>query len=299
MNEPQRCYQHLAALTKIRCKERKMAELNSTHTCQACGCAFTRKARKDGTPRKTQKYVVCSDYCRRVVTGRNKTLNNKDWVAASIECVECGASFVQTCAKHVAFCSKACKIRNWKRLNPDRVARHEAIYQEKESASRLMVRVERIALRRIARNWRHEKQKQHSSGVCIMCGEEYTRSRAYQRVCSDVCEERYSSIRLDLLRASRRRGKAKRKARKRGVQADGINPIKVFERDRWRCHICGKKTQRSKRGTCHPSAPELEHIVSFADGGSHTWGNVACACRACNSKKGAKSFGQIGLAIPM
>ena len=46
---------------------------------------------------------------------------------------------------------------------------------------------------------------------------------------------------------------------------------------------------RALRGTHKDRAPEVEHIVSLADGGHHTWNNVACACRRCNIKKGAGS----------
>jgi 5-methylcytosine-specific restriction endonuclease McrA len=71
----------------------------------------------------------------------------------------------------------------------------------------------------------------------------------------------------------------------------------VFERDKWKCHICGMKTMPALRGSNEDSAPELDHIVSLADGGSHTWANLACACRQCNGRKGAASFGQLHLDI--
>lgn len=73
--------------------------------------------------------------------------------------------------------------------------------------------------------------------------------------------------------------------------------FKVFDRDGWKCHICGTKTPKKNRGTYKDDAPELEHIISLADGGSHTWGNVACACRKCNISKGARSYGQLGFNI--
>lgn len=80
-------------------------------------------------------------------------------------------------------------------------------------------------------------------------------------------------------------------------QGDAIDPIAVFRRDRWRCHLCGTHTPRRLRGTLEASAPELDHIVPLAMGGTHTWGNVACACRQCNSRKGAKPIGQLLLDI--
>ena len=63
----------------------------------------------------------------------------------------------------------------------------------------------------------------------------------------------------------------------------------------WNCQCCGKETPERLRGTTSARAPELDHIITLADGGAHTWGNVACACRNCNIVKGARSAGQIGL----
>lgn len=104
----------------------------------------------------------------------------------------------------------------------------------------------------------------------------------------DVCARKHEPIRL-------RKKAAAYKARKLKTQVEPIDPLKVFERDKWRCHLCGEKTPRRLRGTYDPRAPELEHIIPLAKGGTHTWGNVACSCRACNGMKGAKAQGQLGL----
>lgn len=131
---------------------------------------------------------------------------------------------------------------------------------------------------------------------CRVCGAAFckvpgTWNRGF---CSSECAEQH---RAASRRGSRRAAKARRRAVERGAQAERIDPLRVFERDKWRCHICGRLTLKRLRGTTDPRAPELDHVVSLADGGAHTWGNVACACRECNGLKGARSFGQIGLAI--
>lgn len=72
-----------------------------------------------------------------------------------------------------------------------------------------------------------------------------------------------------------------------------VNPIVVFERDGWRCHLCGVKTPEHLRGTTDDRAPECDHIVPIAAGGAHTYENSACACRKCNHLKGAKPLGQL------
>jgi 5-methylcytosine-specific restriction endonuclease McrA len=65
-----------------------------------------------------------------------------------------------------------------------------------------------------------------------------------------------------------------------------VNPIKVFERDGWRCGVCGKKTPKRWRGTTKDNAPELDHRISMGIGGGHTYENCQCACRKCNREKG-------------
>lgn len=95
-----------------------------------------------------------------------------------------------------------------------------------------------------------------------------------------------------LLKTLRAISKAKRRAVERGVEAHSINPIAVFERDKWKCRLCGVSTPRALRGTYEPRAPELDHILPLSKGGSHTWGNVQCACRACNGAKSNKPLGQ-------
>jgi len=101
------------------------------------------------------------------------------------------------------------------------------------------------------------------------------------------------------IRETRSAAKARRRARTRGAHCESINPIDVFVRDGWTCRICGDKTPRSLRGTFDDKAPELDHIIPLAAGGTHTWDNVQCACRACNISKGSGAMNdQLRLELP-
>lgn len=159
-----------------------------------------------------------------------------------------------------------------------------------------LVKQEIQALRRIEGNVRRRSIPASCSG----CSKEFIRTYKYQRFCTLYCRDeskdraRKRERRSESYRISKRKYRAKRRAIERGSRAQSIDPIKVFERDKWKCHLCGVRTLKSKRGTFHDRAPELEHIVSLADGGTHTWGNVACSCRKCNLDKGSRSSGQIG-----
>jgi 5-methylcytosine-specific restriction endonuclease McrA len=77
----------------------------------------------------------------------------------------------------------------------------------------------------------------------------------------------------------------------RGLDGDvPIDPIAVFDRDGWRCYICGVATPKDLRGSFDDMAPELEHKIALANGGLHILSNVACACRRCNLNKGHKKI---------
>lgn len=136
-------------------------------------------------------------------------------------------------------------------------------------------------------------------GMCVRCGGTFERGN-WSRHCSDECHaasqalSRKRARRTPAGRAARKRAKTLRRARK-SIRAQNIDPVAVFRRDKWRCHVCGGWTPERLRGTFEPNAPELDHVITLADGGEHTWGNVACACRSCNIAKGARSFGQLGL----
>lgn len=54
---------------------------------------------------------------------------------------------------------------------------------------------------------------------------------------------------------------------------------------RGNCPICGVSLE--------DKAPEVDHIVPLARGGSHTWDNVACACRKRNQSKGVRLLGEV------
>jgi 5-methylcytosine-specific restriction endonuclease McrA len=120
---------------------------------------------------------------------------------------------------------------------------------------------------------------------CKECGARFVTQHGAQQFCSPSCGKRH---------AKRARRKLER-ARMRGAKVETVNPLAVFERDGWRCHLCRRLTRRDKRGTIHPFAPELDHIVPLAAGGEHSRVNTACARRACNGRKGARPFGQPSL----
>lgn len=74
------------------------------------------------------------------------------------------------------------------------------------------------------------------------------------------------------------------RARKRGAFEEAVEPLVVFERDKWRCHLCGRKVSRR-----HAS---IDHVVPLSKGGAHSYANCKTAHLKCNMSKGAKVIGQ-------
>jgi 5-methylcytosine-specific restriction endonuclease McrA len=118
---------------------------------------------------------------------------------------------------------------------------------------------------------------------CPECQSSFYRRIARQKFCSITCAHRAR----DRILCARRRG--------RYVVGEPVDPMKVFERDGWRCRECRCSSPRSLRGTNDPRAPELDHIVSVADGGEHSYRNTQLLCRRCNGAKGRASRGQLVL----
>lgn len=95
-------------------------------------------------------------------------------------------------------------------------------------------------------------------------------------------------------RERKRRDKARRRALKAGAACEPVSPSVVFARDNWRCHICGKKAKRDAVAP-HPLSATIDHLVPLADGGDHTYANLATAHFICNARRGTGGQAQLAL----
>lgn len=232
-------------------------------TCRHCGKGF-----RKGAKAKFAHY--CAPECRAEAKRvKRKARGYPLAPLRAMTCVGCQQGY-STRHPEQRFCNKKCAWTTKRK-------------------PRLLIEAEVAALRRIAR---YIEKPALFRCACKGCGQPII-ARHNGGLPKQKCAACLTEGRLRCKRVARSR----RRAIERGSQADRIDPIAVFERDKWKCHLCGCKTPRAKRGTYHPRAPELDHVVTLADGGTHTWGNVACACRACNAAKGARSLGQMGLAL--
>lgn len=70
----------------------------------------------------------------------------------------------------------------------------------------------------------------------------------------------------------------------RGVYRERYRNVDIFERDRWRCQLCGGKVNRGAV-VPHPKAPTIDHILPRACGGTDVPANVQLAHFECNWQK--------------
>lgn len=228
-------------------------------------------------------------------------------------CAHCGAGFVAL-DKRKIYCSQTCKSAAFKARNPDRIESYRAKELAKTRAERALftpvvlnecatckrlfywrkkkARCSRECEQDNARRYaeRYYKETHQSSAVrefrcCDVCGKEFVSNTDAQHTCSDKCRRKRQG-----------KGDNRSRARRFGVEYEPVNPLKVFERDGWKCQICGKRTPPTRRGSRYSNAPELDHRIPISKGGPHKYSNVQCSCRQCNgAKSNASSVGQFPL----
>jgi hypothetical protein len=111
--------------------------------------------------------------------------------------------------------------------------------------------------------------------TCQHCTRPFTTNVAHRlKFCSEAC--------------GRRAHKVTRKAREKASRPETTRRVYfayICERDRWRCHVCGKRVS-IKHEAPHPLAPTRDHIIPLARGGTHESANVKLAHYGCNSARG-------------
>lgn len=269
--------------------------------CAECGQLFV-------VPRGGRN-KCCSLAC--VATGRSRR-HAERWVPRL--CAVCGQVIPRgkrssgggvsgRVTRRVLCCSRACgvKLSNARRaeinaqLKPIRALKAE-LAEAKRAAKRAVVLAER------QRKADERAAREVAPRVCRQCGETFTpkpkpRLRRTMFYCTNECREDAKAVQRhhDRQRFGR---KNRERAKHYGVEFEhGVTQRAVFERDKWTCQLCHRKTPKRLKGTNDLSAPELDHIVPMSQGGPHTWANVQCLCRKCNGLKAATTRGQLRLAF--
>lgn len=255
--------------------------------CQTCGELFTPRA-SGGKPQ-----VRCSQKCRR----RNSNVNftNKNRPSLQAACAECGGPITHAGAgRPRRFCSDQCKARAGNRAArrrrlpirdpnpaerscaycgiPFTPTRKDQIYCSNSNVApycAVNAYKQRVAAGEPLRQVEQTK-------VCQECGESFTAKKSNARWRSPICRRRFT---------------AREESRRRGpVRPDSVpyTDREIFERDQWRCHLCGKKVDpaASRRS---PYGASIDHLVPLSLGGADAPANVATAHNRCNREKGIKA----------
>ena len=245
-------------------------------SCKICGKEF------EACSINYKRQEFCSRKCQQIHSYQNRK-------GDSYNCKNCGKEFVPKAKDRTSYCSRECAYEDKRAAPKEKVlpvcvtcgvefeGRADRKYCTDECKKERARRSQRVYAARV----RSEELKPFT---CKECGKTHTpsygdKSRVY---CSPLCART----------AGRRVGKATRRARARGAGYERVDPLYILHRDGWRCRLCGVKTPKKLRGTLHDRAPEVDHLQSFADGGTHRKENLQCLCRKCNQDKGAKTLGQ-------
>lgn len=181
------------------------------------------------------------------------------------------------------FCSATCRAKAWKAAHPDRAAAQAKTGGERRKAPSVpcpycdglmrphhntcgAVGCRRADRRRAQREFQARYEAEH--------GERY-RDRF------DKCYK--PGWRQRNPEAAARSDQARR-ARTLSAETELFDRRDVFERDRWRCQLCGTKVDRALAWP-HPRSASLDHVVPLSKGGPHSKANAQLAHLECNLRK--------------
>jgi len=72
----------------------------------------------------------------------------------------------------------------------------------------------------------------------------------------------------------------------------------ILQRDGYRCIYCGIQPGESQRGQILGKRDfTVDHLIPRSRGGKNSWGNTACACPACNNRKGGRTPHEAGMPL--
>ena len=211
----------------------------------------------------------------------------EDRYAVAKTCPDCGKEFR---TRHGSTWCKPCAgrrtigVRNAQLIDAAEVRRQRRLPVPVFGPPRPMASV--LHPRHPARwDWSKSSGLTYVYGPCRRCGQPFTAATGtIAAYCSDRCRKYEQRDRT--------------RANTPGKVSDVVR-WRIFERDRWRCHICGRVVRKRYRSSpSHPWGPTIDHLIPRSRGGSHVEANLATAHRMCNSIKSAGAANdQLRLAV--
>jgi hypothetical protein len=288
--------------------------------CRAIKGRETAKARAASF--RFERPAVCEDcrrdftskgsarLCRPCVARRSHVIRSANAMARKQAiCWQCGEDFTkgslsakQLAAGHIQkFCSKSCAAR-WRTTKTTQGIVSVGVYRSPclDCGKWRTAKTKRIAERCQSCTSHHNAVlgRLPVDRPCKDCGKPVGVAAKHRCTACAAIASRQAMLKAKKARVASGQRAAVRLARKlkvRAVTVEYVNPIKVMERDKWRCQLCGVSTPKRLRGSYEDRAPELDHIIPIGSGGEHSYRNTQCACRKCNLMKSATPRGQMRL----
>lgn len=247
----------------------------SSYKSGGCRCPECREAVRI----EAREYVA-----RRAAQGNPIEWNPRD----DKKCRHCARSYQGT--RQQRYCSPSCgnQARHARTAVVRAAAREAARERRIAEQARSMMRVK--ARRRLARAAEGTASRSAAWVTlrCVICTAPFTtkwKTAEHNEVsCSPECQAINAKARRQL-------GSDRRRARKKAAYVADVYRKTVYERDGWRCHLCGKPVERSA-AVPHPKAPTIDHLIPLAAGGTHEPLNCRTAHFLCNSLKGDRGGGE-------
>jgi len=258
-------------------------------SCVECGAVF--RPEQGQRPRK-----YCSLQCANSVNVdlmRAANLAAGKSTQPTATCPTCGTDFSAKMMKaqggrprkRQVYCSRACSIParaeawEWRSILPTCKRCGEVTYRGR--LARLCGICVEVARRE---NWAktsdaRKKELERVTVECEACGTELTRvGNQRRRWCPD-CAKRHNRHR--------------RRARAYGVAYEPIDPMEIYKRDKWICHICTDPIRKVPGNEIDVDGWSLDHIIPMVHGGPHLKWNVAASHWGCNVKKADRFFVEV------
>lgn len=209
--------------------------------------------------------------------------------ASDVPCLHCGQALsVHQVDQGQRYCSHQCSLLAKGRKadckqcgQPFNATRDRATYCSNQCREK--------ALRRV---WQWATHVTYSR--CQACGGLIC-WKAPKAFCSQACSRKgYARLAYERNPERFKRAAHRRRARLKEAFVEDVDFRKVYERDKWICHICGKKVRKTPRYPRDPEMASPDHLVPLAgeQKGLHSYANVACSHLRCNLKKHTSATGE-------
>lgn len=193
-------------------------------------------------------------------------------------CVWCGEMFNQR-RRDKRHCSTKCSKANYRADHAAEIGEYARVYGQRWRAANR----EKMRDYNIAYHAEHYDPKQRADYYAATRQRFSEYNAIYRATHQSETRERLRRWRAanpEKVKAAQ----ARRRAAKYQTPRDYFLDREIFERDRWRCGICGKRVNR-KLQYPHTRSASIDHVIPLGRGGSHTRDNVQLAHYGCNAAK--------------